>query len=365
MPSYLNLPGEAGDYAGTPDSAALSITGDIDLRVRVAMDDWTPTGGAALVAKYHTGSNQASYFLLLTSAGQLRFRWTTDGNEGSSLEDKTASTTVGFTDGTIHWVRVTLDVDNGSSNYDCKFWTSDDGVSWSQSGTTQNGSGTTSIFDGTYEVQVGAQVVQQPLAGQVYRVRILDGIDGTIEFDADFTAEAPGTTSFAESSANAATVTINQSGSPQAEILADLSIGTLTFDRTTNGIQVNAPLTVITIQELVNFIREYEDEWESMGFSSLITGAGKDALGGGVFVGITMTLLDPWEIFFEARLGPDVVECFVRGGNLVATDVFGSARPAMRESPFTFAVIEQSTSASLIEETAGLTLTQFIALKDS
>lgn len=142
----------------------------------------------------------------------------------------------------------------------------------------------------------------------------------------------------------------------------------LTFDRATNGIQVNAPRTVITIQELTNLIREYEDEWESMAFSAIIKAAGKDALGGGVFVGITLTLLDPWEIFFEARPGPDVVECFIRGGNLVATDAVDAARPAMRESPFTFVVIEQSTSAALIaqaEQVAGLTLTQFLALKDA
>ncbi len=38
-PRYLLMPVEL-DGAGTPDSAALSITGDIDIRVDVAADDW-------------------------------------------------------------------------------------------------------------------------------------------------------------------------------------------------------------------------------------------------------------------------------------------------------------------------------------
>jgi hypothetical protein len=37
VPSYaLDLPGTSGNYASTPDSAALDVTGDIDIRVKVA-----------------------------------------------------------------------------------------------------------------------------------------------------------------------------------------------------------------------------------------------------------------------------------------------------------------------------------------
>ena len=39
----LVLSGLFGNYASTPDSAALSITGDIDIKCKVAMADWTPS----------------------------------------------------------------------------------------------------------------------------------------------------------------------------------------------------------------------------------------------------------------------------------------------------------------------------------
>lgn len=223
MTTFLNLPGEVGDFASTPDAAPLRIVGDIDLRARVAPDDWTPAAMMALVTREKSSTGQASYNLLLTTTGLLKLVWSPDGTGGSSI-GCTSSAATGFTDGTIHWVRVTLDVDNGSSNFDCKFWTSSDGSSWSQLGTTQNGSATTSIHAGTEPLTVGIQVANDPFAGNVYRAMVLDGIDGTVVFDADFTAETPGTTSFTEDSSNAATVTVNQSGDPKAEIVAAADI---------------------------------------------------------------------------------------------------------------------------------------------
>ena len=61
----LNLPGTSGSYASTPDSPAVSVTGDLDLRVRVSMNDWTPDSSQTLIAKQtllvpNTGA-QASY----------------------------------------------------------------------------------------------------------------------------------------------------------------------------------------------------------------------------------------------------------------------------------------------------------------
>ena len=38
---YVYLPGIAANYISHPDSAAVSVTGDITLQVEVALDDWT------------------------------------------------------------------------------------------------------------------------------------------------------------------------------------------------------------------------------------------------------------------------------------------------------------------------------------
>ena len=40
--AYIRLPGTAGNSFSVPDAAALDIVGDIDIRVKCALDDWTP-----------------------------------------------------------------------------------------------------------------------------------------------------------------------------------------------------------------------------------------------------------------------------------------------------------------------------------
>jgi hypothetical protein len=109
-----------------------------------------------------------------------------------------------------------MDVDNGSSERVHKYYTSDDGVSWTQLGTTITTAGTTSIFNSTSPLEIGSvsSGSVQLLNGTVYRTIIqsaFDTADNTtsVVFDADFDAQAPKTRSFQESSSNAATVTIN------------------------------------------------------------------------------------------------------------------------------------------------------------
>lgn len=221
---FLDLPGESGDYASTPDAAALDITGDIDLRVEAALDDWSPTGFMALVAKWTASGDQRSYQLRITTAGEIELVWSTDGTLANVVSE---NSTVGLggvvSNGGRIWVRATLDVDNGASGYDVTFYHSTDGSTWTQLGAVVTGGATTSIHAGTAIVEVGSvNVGTATLAdGGVYNAQILSGIDGTTELDANFQDQLVGATSFTEASANAATVTINQSGDPQAEIVAD------------------------------------------------------------------------------------------------------------------------------------------------
>ena len=97
---YLRVTGTSGDYASTPDAAALDITGDIDLRVKVALDDWTPAAESTLIAKYTATGNQRSYALAVTATGALIFRWSEDGtaekSETSSAALRSAPTSSFF-----------------------------------------------------------------------------------------------------------------------------------------------------------------------------------------------------------------------------------------------------------------------------
>jgi hypothetical protein len=212
--NYMYLPGVASNYASAPDSAALDITGDIDLRVKVAMDDWTPSAEQSLIGKRVVSGSQQSYWLSIYTDGKLVFSWSTNGSTAITTQTSTVAT--GIADGATKWVRATMDVDNGASGYDIKYYLSDNGTTWTQLGTTVTGVGTTSIFSGTAALEVGSVASGANQArGKFFRAQVLNGIGGTVAFDANFESSITSLlqTSFTESSTNAATVTINRSGS--------------------------------------------------------------------------------------------------------------------------------------------------------
>lgn len=138
-------------YMTVPDSAATSITGDIDVRVRVQLPTITPAINSALASKFTTTGNQRSWFLDLQTTGKLAFFWSVDGI-ASLNRVATVALPAGIANG-LYWLRATLDVDNGAAGHDVKFYYSQDAVTWTQIGTTVTTAGTTSIFDGTSTTQ--------------------------------------------------------------------------------------------------------------------------------------------------------------------------------------------------------------------
>lgn len=176
---FLLLSGASGNYASTPDSSGFDLTGDIDLRVRVAMDDWTPATESTLIAKYTATGNQRSYALAVTATGALIFRWS---ENGTAEKTETSSVVNTFTNGSTHWVRATLDVNNGASDAEVKFYTSEDGSTWTQLGATQLNGATTSLFSSTAPLELGSQTggTVNRLAGKIFRAEVRDGIGGTL-----------------------------------------------------------------------------------------------------------------------------------------------------------------------------------------
>lgn len=115
------------------------------------------------------------------------------------------------------------------------------------------------------------------------------------------------------------------------------------FDFTNSIIEIPSPTTSITIQTLINEIRDAEDELQpAMAYSKIADAFGKQGLGSGVSVGITLVLLNDWKVRFEARPGPDIVACEITGGNLVAE----SGNP-IAPSAFTQLTIAQSSSPTI------------------
>lgn len=110
--------------------------------------------------------------------------------------------------------------------------------------------------------------------------------------------------------------------------------------------QINIPIadTTLDMQFLVNETRNAEDELDTaMSQLSILSATGKDNLGGGVFTGITVTLLDNWQVKFADRAGPSEVQCFISGGNLVG----GIASNPIAVSSYV-RVVQISSSAATI-----------------
>ncbi len=76
---------------------------------------------------------------------------------------------------------------------------------------------------------------------------------------------------------------------------------------------------------------------------SIVDASGKESLGGGTKVGLTIKLLNA-KVAFEARSGPDWVLCSLDGGNLVAVDENGDDMDA--REPTAFVTIDRTSSAS-------------------
>lgn len=111
-------------------------------------------------------------------------------------------------------------------------------------------------------------------------------------------------------------------------------------------ITVLSPSVTITIQDLLDTCREIEDEPVNMVYSQLASAAGKENLGDGVKVGITLTLINA-VLSFEARPGPTYTQCKVSGGNIVAVNSLNEDISPIYPTAFTQVLVTASSSATL------------------
>lgn len=206
--NYLYLPGTTGNNASSPSSSALNITGDLDLIARVKPTTWLTSSAQFIIGKWNTTGNQRAYSLYINATNGRLILATSANGAGAIFSTSTASPS--FAAKQAGWVRATIDVDNGASGYDVKFYTSTNGTTWTQLGTTVTGAGTTSIYSSTASLEIGSQTdgASSNFDGYIYRAIVKNGIDGTTVFDADFTNKSGN--SFTESSSNAATVTVSR-----------------------------------------------------------------------------------------------------------------------------------------------------------
>lgn len=85
------------------------------------------------------------------------------------------------------------------------------------------------------------------------------------------------------------------------------------FDHALHLINITGAQSDLTCQDLINAIRTEEASATGIYYPQIATASGKESLGSGVSVGITVNLVDPWQVKFTA--GNYIAR--VSGGNLV------------------------------------------------
>jgi hypothetical protein len=151
--SVIEKGSATGNYVSTPDTAALDITGDIDLRIDVTLTDWNPGSFRTLIAKY-TPANQKSYGLGINNSGKVAMFWSSTGS--NDLESDSTVNPTPAASGRLA-VRAVLDVNNGAAGNTVTFYTAPTIAGpWTQLGAPVVTGGTTSIFSSTAIVELGS-----------------------------------------------------------------------------------------------------------------------------------------------------------------------------------------------------------------
>ncbi|MFF9844608.1 hypothetical protein [Streptomyces sp. NPDC013740] len=202
----LYVPEGVAGRASTSDTAALDITGDIDVRVDVAPLQWWGVGiGYELMGKYLVTGDQRSWRLMVTGEGELLLAWSPTGTS-TFLEQRSPKLPILRQ---RQAVRATLDVNNGVGGYTVTFYVAESLAGpWTQFGQTVTTSGTTSIFNSTAPLEVGdiTTVAFTNHERRIYGAEIRSGIGGTVVAAPDFTILAVGSTSFVDATGKTWTV---------------------------------------------------------------------------------------------------------------------------------------------------------------
>lgn len=167
--------------SGNPFSYQMpsAITGDIDVRAKVALDNWASGANQVILAQWSSATTRVFSFQV-NSSGTLGIGLSSDGSAALTTVSSTVAPTVAA--GATLWIRATVDVDNGSSQRVITFYTSTDGETWTQLGNVVTVSGAITLFNGNPIVTLGSRFTSSlytdRAVGTFYWVEVRNGING-------------------------------------------------------------------------------------------------------------------------------------------------------------------------------------------
>jgi hypothetical protein len=180
--SYAQLTGASGAYVSSSGAgvvSAINTAGGFTIIAQLEMDLWHPFGDQVIASKSNATAAQSAFRFIVTSVPKLRIEMQGIGGAGAVLAQADSTVNLSITDATKKWVKVTVRF-NVAGNIEVKFFTSDDGITWTQLGATIGGaSNINTLNDGSAPLEIGSNTggTLNLWAGKVYLVDVQAGAD--------------------------------------------------------------------------------------------------------------------------------------------------------------------------------------------
>lgn len=127
------------------------------------------------------------------------------------------------------------------------------------------------------------------------------------------------------------------------------------FDHDQQLINITAPQDTLTCQDLIDAIRAEEASATGIFHPQIATASGKESLGEGVFVGMTVNLVSPWQVKWWT--GNYIAK--ISGGNLVG----GISADPIAYSAGVQVLLVQSAASTIVVTSDGLNTAQAALLE--
>jgi len=131
-------------------------------------------------------------------------------------------------------------------------------------------------------------------------------------------------------------------------------MATITFDPITRIATIATPTTEITVQEIYDKARDYEDDADQMSQPLWVTAVGKDQLDATRSLVISLFMLTNARIAFDDRGGPSYEITQVQEGNFVGRtgDKDSAINHPIAPTDFVFPTIDQAVTGAAVTDTS-------------